>query len=227
MPRLLRADEYNDMSFLEHRSETVCFTGHRTEKFLDAPLHSDAVTLNSVKTLLTMMTTDAYDRGARYFITGMARGVDLWAGELLLYMKRFLPDVHIIAAVPHAGHERSIGGSDRELMYSIAEAADAVVCVCDRYNSRCFLLRNDYMLKASSAVLGVIHENAGGTAYTLNNAVKYCVQRRVVDVRNYMRMIPLLDRFPECYRMYMPSQRYAFWEKNPRVLYQCGLCSED
>ncbi|MGN0584044.1 MAG: SLOG family protein [Ruminococcus sp.] len=227
MQKLIRDADLNDMSFLQHRDKTVCFTGHRTEKFLDKPLYSDKVTICGVKTLLTLMTADAYDRGARYFITGMARGVDLWAGELLLYMKRFLPDLHIIAAVPHKDHEFSFRGSEKELLFSVADASDAVICTSERYSKWCFLARNDYMLRYSSAVLGVIHENEGGTAYTLRKARQLGIPRRIIDVQDYRRMIPMLERFPETYRMTMASQRYAFWEKNPRLLYQCGLFRED
>ena len=227
MPQLIRLPENNDMTFTEHYNETVCFTGHRTEKFLDAPIVDENVTINTIRSILTMMIADAYERGARYFITGMARGVDLWAGEELLYMKRFLPDVHIIAAVPHPAHEKSIHGSEADIMYAIGNAADAVVCVSEQYTNWCFLRRNDYMLRHSSAVLGVIHKNEGGTAYTLKNAAKYGTQKRIADVTDYMYMTPLMERYPEVYRMTLPSQRYAFWEQNPRLLYQCGLFSQE
>lgn len=227
MPQLLRANENNNMEFLEHRDQTVCFTGHRPEKFLNDDLYPESAVINGIKCLLTMMTADAYQRGARYFITGMARGVDLWAGEILLYMKRFLPDVHIVAAVPCPGHEKGMRADDKPIMYQTAAAADAVICVSPAYSAGCFHERNDYMLRASSAVLGVIHDEKGGTAYTLRNAVRYCVQRRIVDIRDYRRMFPLFERYPECCLMVTPAQRYALWEKHPRVLYQCGLFSED
>lgn len=227
MQKLLRDDKYNNMTFLTHKDETVCFTGHRTEKFLNNIFVSKEIIINSVKTLLTLMTADAYDRGARYFITGMASGVDLWAGELLLYMKCFLPDVHIIAAVPHPNHERRFHANEKELLYRIGAEADAVICVSPSYTKWCFLKRNDYMLENSGAVLGVIHTDEGGTAYTLKKASKLLIQRRMIDVREYDRLTPMLKRFPEICRLALPSQQYAFWEKNPRLLYQCELFKED
>lgn len=227
MLKLIRNTQYNNMTFLNNRDKTVCFTGHRTEKFLDNILMSRDVTLTSIKTLLTLMTADAYDRGARYFITGMARGVDLWAGELLMYMQRFLPDVHIIVAVPHLNHEYSFHGKEKELLLAIGNAADAVICISEKYTKWCFLSRNDYMLNHSSAVLGLLHSNEGGTAYTIKKAYDKRIPRRIIDVRDYNRMIPMLERFPEICRLTLPSQQYAFWEKNPRLLYQCGLFCED
>lgn len=227
MLQLLREAQYNDMSFLRYQAQTVCFTGHRPEKFLDEPLYSSEVTLRSIQTLLTMLIADTYEKGARFFITGMARGVDLWAGEILLYMQQFLPDIHIIAAVPHPTHGQAFREKEAQLLYRIGNAADAVICTSDTVSNWCFLKRNDYMLRHASTLLAVHRQNEGGTAYTIKKARAQGIERRIIQLDSYPRMIPLLERYPEVYRMYRPSQRYAFWEKNPYLLYQCGLLSEE
>ncbi|MGN0592734.1 MAG: SLOG family protein [Ruminococcus sp.] len=227
MAQLLRDMQYNDMAFLNYRSQTACFTGHRPEKFLNPPFYSDQLTLRSIQTLLSMLIADTYEHGARFFITGMARGVDLWAGQFLLYMQQFLPDVHIIAAIPHAEHENSFHGAEANLLRQIGNAADAVLCISETPSKQCFLRRNDYMLSHAQTLLAVQHTKEGGTAYTIRKAQQNGNCRRILDLSHYERMIPLLERHPEVYRMYMPSQRYAFWQKYPRLLYQCGLLYED
>ncbi len=227
MSVILNRAATNDMSFTEHRDITVCFTGHRPKSFTDESFFSKELVISTIKTLLALMIGDAYKRGARYFITGMAQGVDLWAGEILLYMKTFLPDVHIIAAEPYPNHGRGLTGNDFKLYTSLEKAADAVVNVCPEYAKWCFSRRNEYMLAHSSAVLGVVRENSGGTVSTLSKATRFCTQRRVISLENYKAMIPLFERYPEVYLMTMPSQRYAFWEKHQRLLYQCGLYYED
>lgn len=227
MLKLIKDEQYNDMTFLQQKDKTICFTGHRPQKFLDNIPISEKVIINSIKTLLTLMTADAYNRGARYFLTGMAYGVDLWAGELLLYMKQFLPDLHIIAAVPHKNHENSFYGREKELLYKIGKASDAVLCISEKPSRWCFLKRNDYMLEHSGTVLGIIHVNEGGTAYTLQKAAKNQIPRRIINIQDYRYLIPMLERFPEICRLTLPSQQYAFWEKNPMLLYQCGLFKED
>lgn len=53
------------------RKKTVCFTGHRPEKLTaskDAVIHT-----------LENAIEQAYQDGYRIFISGMARGVALWA----------------------------------------------------------------------------------------------------------------------------------------------------
>lgn len=56
------------------------FTGHRPEK-MNA---SEA----DVKTWLEKEIKNAIDAGYTDFITGMQRGVDLWAAEILLRLKK-------------------------------------------------------------------------------------------------------------------------------------------
>ncbi|MBQ8725374.1 MAG: DUF1273 family protein, partial [Oscillospiraceae bacterium] len=201
--------------------------GHRPQKFLDTPIHSSEVTLHTIQALLTMLIADTYEQGARFFLTGMAKGVDLWAGEILLYMQQFLPDIHIIAAVPHAEHESGFSGQDAVLLRRIANAADAVICIEEKPSRWCFLRRNDYMLRYSRTLLAVQHTNGGGTAYTMEKARKKNIPRRILDLHDYSCLIPLMERHPEVYRMHMPSQRYAFWQKYPHLLYQCGILYED
>ncbi len=227
MTAIIGQPESNNMSFTEHRDITVCFTGHRPKSFSDEPSFPQSLVVSTVKTLLTCMIGDAYKRGARYFITGMAQGVDLWAGEILLYMKELLPDVHIIAAEPHPSQGKGLRGYERQLYDKLEKAADAVIMVCPSYSSWCFSKRNEYMLKYSSVVLGVVRESTGGTVSTLKKASRFGVRKRVLNLSDYHAMIPLLERYPEVYRMTMPSQRFAFWEKHGRLLYQCGLYSED
>ncbi len=215
------------MTFTEHRDITVCFTGHRPKTFVSNTRYAPEIMLNTVKTLIAMVTADAYSRGARYFISGMAQGVDLWACETLLCMQNFLPDVHIVAVMPYKLHGRSFKDTAAEIFIETGRKADAVIHTSERSDYRqCYYIRNDYMLKHSSAVLGFIRDSKSGTMYTINHAPKFGTERRIVNLTDYKALIPLLERFPEVYRMQTPAQRLEFWQANQRVLYQCGLFSE-
>lgn len=63
----------------EMRRYRCCFTGHRPEKL--------GVTEEKIKMLLSSAVDDAIERGISTFITGMARGFDLWAAEVVLQKK--------------------------------------------------------------------------------------------------------------------------------------------
>ena len=64
------------MSEVEKRRKRCCFTGHRPEK-----LKCDEAT---IKSALSCGIDAAIQDGYRTFISGMTRGVDIWAAELVL-----------------------------------------------------------------------------------------------------------------------------------------------
>ena len=76
----------------EKRASRCCFTGHRPEK-----LH---ISEYAVKERLGQAIDIAIDRGKTVFICGMARGVDLWAGQAVAERKKENPLVRLICATP-------------------------------------------------------------------------------------------------------------------------------
>ena len=57
------------------RITTCCFTGHRPEKL--------SISADIIYDRLERAIENAIDDGFTIFITGMAKGVDIWAGELV------------------------------------------------------------------------------------------------------------------------------------------------
>ena len=74
----------------EKRMHRCCFTGHRPEK-LQEP--EDAVTAALEKEI-----RQAIADGFNVFITGMARGVDIWAAEIVLRLRDAGEAVRLICA---------------------------------------------------------------------------------------------------------------------------------
>ena len=58
------------------RKHRCCFTGHRPEKL--------SLSENEVKPLLEKAIDNAIADGYVTFITGMAKGTDIWAAEIVL-----------------------------------------------------------------------------------------------------------------------------------------------
>lgn len=83
----------------EMRRHRCCFTGHREHK-----LHRSE---DEIRKDLEEAILLAIKGGFTTFITGMATGVDIWAGEIVLELKRQHPDLKLIAAVPFEGFEKS------------------------------------------------------------------------------------------------------------------------
>ena len=85
------------MSEAEKRKHRLCFTGHRPEK-----LHCGEATVCAI---LEGSIDAAISDGFMTFISGMARGVDLWAALIVLRMKEKEPDVQLVCASPYPGFE--------------------------------------------------------------------------------------------------------------------------
>ena len=75
------------------KDKTCCFTGHRPEKLKRNE--------TQVKEALEMAIEAAVSRGFTHFISGMARGVDLWAAQLVLELKKQNPDVKLLLSLIH------------------------------------------------------------------------------------------------------------------------------
>lgn len=81
----------------DKRLHRCCFTGHRPEKI--------GIPERKIKQLLTCAADKAIKDGYTTFITGMARGVDLWAGEIVLQRKKTCTEIRLICATPYPGFE--------------------------------------------------------------------------------------------------------------------------
>lgn len=81
----------------EKRLHRCCFTGHRPEKL--------SLSEAEVKSLLENAIDTAIENGFTTFITGMAKGTDIWAAEIVLEKKKHNTALHLICAIPHPGFE--------------------------------------------------------------------------------------------------------------------------
>ena len=56
--------------------------------------------------MLAKEIATALKQGKRTFITGMARGSDIYAAELVLEYRAQYPDIHLVCALPHPDFEK-------------------------------------------------------------------------------------------------------------------------
>lgn len=146
---------------MEERSKCCCFTGHRPEKLNISEM--------TAKKLLCEGIQYAIDQGVTTFITGMAKGVDTWAGEMVLEYKNIYPDIRLVCAMPYEGFAK--GGTDKERIarLRILASADLVHNVSDSYHPFCFQSRNRWMVDRSDLVIALYTGDTGGT----RNTIKY------------------------------------------------------
>lgn len=152
------------MAKTEKRMHRVCFTGHRPEKLTR---HEKAI-----KKELEKEVRQAITDGLNVFITGMARGVDIWAAQIVLKIRSEGYDVKLVCACPYEGFERGWNQEWQNAYQEILVAADFVKYICEGYNRTCFQMRNEWMINHSARVIAVFNGNKGGTKNTIDYAIK-------------------------------------------------------
>lgn len=155
------------MTEAEKRKHRCCFTGHRPEKLTG----SEA----DIKKALQKEILKAIHDGFTVFISGMARGVDIWAAETVLSLKSAGQDIRLICACPYKGFEDNWNQEWKSRYQAILASADYVRYISPQYERSCFQKRNEWMVNHSARVVAVYNGQAGGTRNTIKYAEKSCV----------------------------------------------------
>ena len=159
---------------VEKRKKRCCFTGHRPEK-----LNANE---EEIKQSLTIAIDSALAAGKRTFISGMARGVDIWAAELVL--RRRVEDslIHLICAVPYPGFERRWSMQWQQRYQAVLEKADLVREITPSFSMGSYQVRNEWMVDRSSLVIAVFNGEPGGTKNTIDYARVQNIPVNVINV---------------------------------------------
>lgn len=155
------------MTEAEKRLHRVCFTGHRPEKLSEAE--------SVVRTKLEDAIRSSVEDGYFVFISGMARGVDIWTAEIVLKEREHNPAIKLICASPYKGFEGSWSSDWQKRYNDIMNAADLVRFICPGYSRTCFQIRNEWMVDHSARVIAVYNGEKGGTRNTIKYAKKHNV----------------------------------------------------
>ena len=166
------------------KSTTVCFTGHRPERIC-SPFLESSETVEKVKLFLHNSILSAVNDGYTHFLCGMAQGVDLWAGELIVSLKEQFPDLQLIAVVPYPGQELGWPAGWQTRYRALMKYVDETIVISPEYTKGCFHQRNRFMVDNSSRLIAVFDgEKKGGTAFTIGYAKKSGVSTELMLVPN-------------------------------------------
>lgn len=154
----------------QHR---CCFTGHRPEKL--------GVSEARAKALLKSAIQQAISEGYVTFLSGMARGIDLWAAEIVIEEREKNDNIHLVCVSPFNGFEMRWSEHDKTTYHSIMEQADLVKYISQHYYKACFQVRNEWMVDRVSRVIAAYNGTKGGT----KNTIEYA-HRKEIFVENIL-----------------------------------------
>lgn len=157
----------------ELRKHRCCFTGHRPEKLN----RTERAIKSDLKKEIKLAIKDGYT----VYLTGMARGTDLWAAEIVLALRKRNKDLKLICAVPYEGFELRWSEPWQNLYQQILAEADLVKVVGNGYHPGIFQIRNEWMVDRSSRVIAVYNGQPGGTRNTICYADRHSIPVRSID----------------------------------------------
>ena len=146
----------------------VSFTGYRPEK-LPFFGEDDPLCIRLKERLYEQIKRLASD-GADEFCSGMARGVDIWAAEAVLEIKRSAPQIKLTAVIP-CPEQADKWRKDQKARYdSILKQCDKTITVSPCYAKGCMEKRNKALVELCDLVVAVFDGKPGGTMQTVNYA---------------------------------------------------------
>ncbi len=163
------------------RATTCSFTGHRPEKLPWKDNEADP-RCAALKARLAEAVEQAYDRGMRHFMCGMARGADFYFCEAVLALRDRRPGVTLEAVIPCEEQAAHWKERDRDRYFTLVERCDQETMIQRHYDKGCMLRRNRYMVDHSSLLIAVYDGMLGGTMYTLTYAMRQGLDVEIIDV---------------------------------------------
>lgn len=148
----------------------VSFTGYREEKLNF--FGEDDPRCVALKRRLYEQIERLADDGADCFHSGMALGVDTWAAEAVLELKKLRPEIRLIAVIPCPDQDKLWRDTQKRRYRGILERCDKTITVSPVYRKDCMHKRNRVLVDMCDVLLAVYDGKPGGTQYTVDYANK-------------------------------------------------------
>jgi len=169
------------------RGLTCSFTGYRPSKL---PFKNN-YNCEEYKLLCEALEKEIrlmINNGVKFFLTGMAQGVDMICGEIILKLKKEF-DIHLFCVIPCKNH--FLGWDSRNMVvYNklIAEASGVVYTSEEEYSKGCMMKRNRYLVDNAECILAVFDGQKGGTMFTVNYAKKMKKTIVIINPNDYTKV---------------------------------------
>lgn len=110
---------------------------------------------------------NAYNLGARVFLSGMALGFDLISARCVLVLKETYPEIKLISCIPFYNQEKSFSDADKKVYAEILQKTDEQILLSEKYYRGCLHVRNKYMADRADMLITYCKKDTGGTAWTV------------------------------------------------------------
>lgn len=156
------------------RMRRCAFTGHRPEKIIG---YEGRIIVELRKEIL-----NAISDGYRVFLTGMSKGVDLWAADIVIELRRYNKDLKLMCVIPFEGMEDNWPVDWKKHYNMVLKRADWVQVLSDRYSQDVYQRRNQWLVTHSSRLIAVFNGEPSGTGNTIRYAQEQGIPIHMIEV---------------------------------------------
>ena len=158
------------------RQYRCAFTGHRPEKVIG----SEGKIIVQLRREIEKAIADGY----KVFLTGMSRGVDLWAADIVLELRRYNKDLKLVCVIPFEGMEDWWTADWKKHYDLVRRQADFVWVLSDRYSKEAYQSRNQWLVDHASRLIAIFNGSPSGTGNTIRYAREMGVATHIIEVRS-------------------------------------------
>ena len=174
LPKLFVKKSAEQIPESEKRKYRCAFTGHRPEKVIG----SEAKIIVELRKEILK----AIDDGHTVFLTGMSRGVDLWAADIVIELRRYNKDLKLMCVIPFEGMEERWTVDWKKHYNLVRKQADWVQVLSDRYYPDVYQKRNQWLVNHSSRLIAVFNGEPSGTGNTIQYAHEQGIPVEIIEV---------------------------------------------
>ena len=150
-------------------TKVCCFTGHRPNR-LPWGEHEKGEGFEAFRERLKHQIEVAILGGVSHFICGMAEGIDLLCGELVLQLKRSYTYITLEVAIPWPNQSDKFSRRNKSRWLGLRHNANKVTIVCRYWRKNVFERRNQYMVDNSDLLIAVCRNMTSGAGQTIRMA---------------------------------------------------------
>ena len=158
----------------ELRLHRCAFTGHRPERIRGL----EAEIIAGLREEILSAIKDGYTT----FITGCSKGLDLWAADIILELRRSNKSLRLICAVPFEGFDSKWPTDWVKHYRLVRKQADWVEIICPSYSPNAYQKRNMWMCNRSTRLIAVWDGLPSGTKNTVDFANSQNISVKIIEV---------------------------------------------
>ena len=155
---------------------SCAITGHNPQRF-KFKYNEEAPLCRSIKTAITEQIKELHKKGIRLFYVGCAVGVDTWAAEIIIKLKKQVDfsDMELFCAIPFSDHTEKFTARQKKRYEAILSHCTHKEIINRNYSPVAYKRLNYFLVDKTQYLIAVYDQNKSersGLGQMVNYAIK-------------------------------------------------------